>query len=39
MDDKIICYHCNEEIIIYYEKKYNGHRGKCVKCMINFPLD
>ena len=27
------------EIEEYYDDRYKGHRGKCVKCKIDFPLE
>ncbi len=36
---KITCEHCNGEIIEYYDEGYNGIRGKCPHCKINFPLE
>jgi len=37
---KIICYHCNGDIIVYYDdKRYEGKRGKCHSCKIDFPLE
>ena len=29
----ISCYHCNGEIIEYYDDGYKGKRGKCPSCM------
>jgi len=36
---KILCINCNIEIIVYYNENYNGYRGKCPNCKIDFPLD
>ncbi len=37
--NKIQCINCNAEIIEYFNSDYNGHRGKCLTCKIDFPLD
>ena len=36
---KILCFNCGNEIEEYYDDRYKGHRGKCVKCKIDFPLE
>ena len=36
---KIICWNCDSEIIQYFSEKYNGKRGKCPICKVDFPLD
>ena len=33
------CGACGNPIIIYYDKTYNGTRGRCPNCDNNFPLD
>jgi len=38
-DSKIICYHCDGEITVYYDEHYKGKRGKCYNCKIDFPLE
>jgi len=35
----IACLMCQSTVIEYYEVRYNGMRGKCINCNINFPLD
>lgn len=35
----IICDHCSAEITEYYNKEYNGNRGRCPRCGVDFPLD
>ena len=37
--DKIVCIDCSVEIIEYYNEKYKGKRGKCLKCKMDFPLE
>ena len=36
---KILCQHCNNEILEYYDDRYKGIRGKCIICKIDFPLE
>ena len=36
---KIKCMDCYTEITVYYSEVYKGHRGKCLICKIDFPLD
>ena len=36
---KILCYNCNKQIVEYYDDGYKGTRGKCIHCMIDFPLE
>lgn len=33
------CTICYSKIIIYFNEKYAGNRGKCPKCETDFPLD
>ena len=33
------CMMCNSIVNQYCEEKYNGMRGKCINCEINFPLE
>jgi len=37
--EKIKCNSCHSEILEYYHDEYNGYRGKCLICKIDFPLD
>jgi len=37
--EKIHCINCDVEIIEYYSEQYEGYRGKCTICKIDFPLD
>jgi len=36
---KFSCDICNGEVIVYFNEKYNGNRGKCPHCDIDFPLE
>jgi len=36
---KTLCNNCNGEILEYYDERYNGDRGKCLICKIDFPLE
>jgi len=36
---KILCHTCNNHIVEYYDSTYNGNRGKCTTCKIDFPLE
>jgi len=38
-NSKILCYNCSEEITEYYHDGYNGKRGKCHSCKVDFPLE
>jgi len=38
-EKKIKCINCHTVIIEYYNEEYNGYRGKCTVCKINFPLN
>jgi len=33
------CEHCNSVITEYYNHRYSGMRGKCMHCMVDFPLE
>jgi len=33
------CGACGNPIVIYYDKTYNGMRGRCTNCDNNFPLE
>ena len=35
----VSCLMCNGIVIEYFEERYNGMRGKCTNCRINFPLE
>jgi len=37
--EKMICWHCNIELVEYYNEHYQGKRAKCTMCKIDFPLD
>ena len=37
--EEVRCEHCDGEIIEYFNEKYNGNRGKCPMCEIDFPLE
>ena len=37
--ERIECWSCNGEIIMYYSEKYKGQRGKCYSCETDFPLE
>ena len=39
LKDKLTCLTCSSEIKVYYEERYQGMRGKCTICSINFPLE
>ncbi|MCY4490538.1 MAG: hypothetical protein OXC46_03625 [Thaumarchaeota archaeon] len=36
---KLDCEHCGALIVQYYSRDYNGNRGKCKSCGVDFPLD
>ncbi|MDH3278616.1 MAG: hypothetical protein OEL84_05630 [Nitrosopumilus sp.] len=38
-DEEVTCWICSAEIIEYFEERYNGQRGKCTICEIDFPLE
>jgi len=38
-EEEITCWVCDAEIIEYFEEQYQGQRGKCTICEINFPLE
>jgi|SaaInlV_165m_DNA_1040744.scaffolds.fasta_scaffold03265_11 hypothetical protein len=38
-ESNILCHNCNNKIIEYYDDGYNGNRGKCTICKIDFPLE
>ena len=38
-NSKFKCDHCDGEIIEYFNEKYDGQRGKCLHCGIDFPLE
>ena len=35
----LTCDECKGEITEYYNEHYNGNRGKCLNCGIDFPLE
>ena len=37
--EKIVCHTCAVEIIQYFNENYQGQRGKCTICGIDFPLE
>ncbi len=37
--EEFTCWNCNAEVILYYDQKYEGKRGRCPICGINFPLE
>ncbi len=37
--DEILCKLCESKIIVYYHEQYNGDRGKCPICGVDFPLE
>ena len=37
--DPIICQHCGNKILEYFNTNYNGKRGKCKSCNTDFPLE
>jgi len=39
VDTKITCNNCGKEITTYFHKGYNGKRGKCTHCKLDFPLE
>ena len=39
MGELITCVHYSIEIIEYFHEGYNGNRGKCPKCGVDFPLE
>ena len=39
MSKPITCWQCNNIITQYYNKSYNGNRGRCLICDVDFPLD
>ena len=38
-ENQIFCWSCDSKVTEYFDEKYNGIRGKCVSCAINFPLE
>ena len=34
----LVCEHCGEKITIYFDNEYDGKRGKCLSCGMDFPL-
>jgi DNA-directed RNA polymerase subunit RPC12/RpoP len=38
-NSKFLCHDCHSEILVYYNEKYGGERGKCPKCGHDFPLE
>jgi len=38
-DDDFTCNICSSKIIVYFHDKYDGKRGKCLTCGIDFPLE
>ena len=39
IEDKIECWNCNAQIITYHDVGYNGKRGRCPICGVDFPLE
>ena len=39
MAEDIICEICYSKIEVYFHEKYDGNRGKCPICNIDFPLE
>ncbi len=39
IEDKIECWNCNANIITYHDVGYNGKRGRCPICGVDFPLE
>ena len=39
LESELTCLICDGEIMVYYEERYQGTRGKCTDCSINFPLE
>lgn len=37
--EKFVCWYCNVEIVEYYHDGYKGHRGRCPRCKVDFPLE
>ncbi len=37
--DSMMCNYCGNDIMIYYNSRYNGKRGKCESCNTDFPLE
>ena len=37
--EEIICRICDAEIVQYFNENYQGQRGKCTTCGIDFPLE
>lgn len=35
----ILCWNCNNPVTQYFSSVYNGQRGKCSSCDIDFPLE
>lgn len=36
---KMTCINCEGVVIEYYNERYNGKRGRCDVCQIDFPLE
>ena len=39
VEEKIECWNCNAQIITYHDIGYNGKRGRCPICGVDFPLE
>ena len=37
--EEMICRICDAEIVQYFNENYQGQRGKCTICGIDFPLE
>jgi len=37
--EEIICRICDAKIVQYFNENYQGQRGKCTICGIDFPLE
>ncbi|MDX1441692.1 MAG: hypothetical protein R3237_04475 [Nitrosopumilaceae archaeon] len=39
VDEDITCEICYSKIVVYFHAKYDGNRGKCPVCGVEFPLE
>ncbi len=39
VDSKFTCNNCDIDITEYYHDGYEGKRGKCPNCGVDFPLE
>ncbi len=39
MVEEFTCHNCNAKIIQYFNHNYNGKRGRCPICGVDFPLE